>query len=144
MISNRIRNAIRDLLTRHDYSNYQSAHARRNVTQHDCTHFQSTGELMVIVICKIRKDQEMELFKQLLQYVADTFPKIKSFLYIINNKCNDTINDLDVHAFKGNDHIFEEMEGLRFKMGPKSFYQTNSEQAYNLYKVTRELAGLSR
>ena len=85
----------------------------------------------------------MELFKQLLQFVADSFPEITSLLYIINNKCNDTINDLDVHVFKGKDHIFEEMEGLRFKVGPKSFYQTNSEQAYNLYKVAREFAGLT-
>ena len=75
----------------------------------------STGELMVIVICKITEDHEMELFKQLLQFVADSFPEITSLLYIINNKCNDTINDLDVHVFKGKDHIFEEMEGLRFK-----------------------------
>ena len=67
------------------------------------------------------------------------FPEITSLLYIINNKRNDTITDLDVHTFKGNDHIFEEMEGLRFKMGPKSFYQTNSEQAYNLYKVAASL-----
>ncbi len=68
----------------------------------------STGELMVILICKIVEEQEMVLFKQLLQYVADTFPEITSLLYIINNKCNDTINDLDVQVFKGTDHIFEE------------------------------------
>ncbi len=61
----------------------------------------STGELMVIVICKITEEHEMELFKQLLQFVADSFPEITSLLYIINNKCNDTINDLDVHVFKG-------------------------------------------
>ena len=103
----------------------------------------TTGELMVILICKIEKDEEMVLFKQLLQYVADTFPEITSLLYIINNKCNDTITDLDVHTFKGKDHIFEEMEGLRFKVGPKSFYQTNSEQAYTLYKVARNFAGLT-
>ena len=75
----------------------------------------------------------MALFKQMLQYLSDTFPEITSLLYIINNKCNDTITDLEVHTFKGKDQIFEAMEGLRFKVGPKSFYQTNSEQAYNLY-----------
>ena len=85
----------------------------------------------------------MALFKQMLQYIADTFPEITSLLYIINNKCNDTITDLEVHTFKGKDHIFEEMEGLRFKVGPKSFYQTNSKQAYNLYKVARNFAGLT-
>ena len=103
----------------------------------------TTGELMVILICKIEKEEEMALFKQMLQYIADTFPEITSLLYIINNKCNDTITDLEVHTFKGKDHIFEEMEGLRFKVGPKSFYQTNSEQAYNLYKVARNFAGLT-
>ena len=91
----------------------------------------------------VEKEEEMALFKQMLQYIADTFPEITSLLYIINNKCNDTITDLEVHTFKGKDHIFEEMEGLRFKVGPKSFYQTNSEQAYNLYKVARNFAGLT-
>ena len=67
----------------------------------------------------------------------------RQLLYIINNKRNDTITDLDVYTFKGKDHIFEEMEGLRFKIGPKSFYQTNSEQAYNLYKIARNFTGLT-
>ena len=88
-------------------------------------------------------DEELAKMKELLQYVADSFPEITSLLYVINNKCNDTIGDLDVEVFSGKDHIFEEMEGLRFKVGPKSFYQTNSEQAYNLYKVAREFAGLT-
>ena len=64
-------------------------------------------------------------------------------MYVINGKCNDTITDQEVLVFKGKDHIIEEMEGLQFKVGPKSFYQTNSEQAYNLYKVAREFAGLT-
>ncbi|EJX06723.1 RNA methyltransferase, TrmA family [gut metagenome] len=85
----------------------------------------------------------MSRYRELLQFVADSFPEITSLLYIINNKVNDTITDLEVYTFKGNDHIFEEMEGLRFKIGPKSFYQTNSEQAYNLYKVARDFAGLT-
>jgi 23S rRNA (uracil1939-C5)-methyltransferase len=81
--------------------------------------------------------------EQLLAFVAEKFPQITALLYVINNKCNDTITDLEVHTFKGRDHIFEEMEGLKFKIGPKSFYQTNSEQAYNLYKVARNFAGLT-
>jgi 23S rRNA (uracil1939-C5)-methyltransferase len=79
----------------------------------------------------------------LLEYVAGRFPEITSLLYIINEKQNDTITDREVHVFRGNGHIIEEMEGLRFKIGPKSFYQTNSRQAYNLYKVVRDFAGLS-
>ena len=141
-ISNRIRNAVRDYAYEHDYS-FINLRTQEGMLRNMIIRTSSTGELMVIVICKITEDHEMELFKQLLQFIADSFPEITSLLYIINNKCNDTINDLDVYVFKGNDHIFEEMEGLRFKVGPKSFYQTNSEQAYNLYKVAREFAGLT-
>lgn len=79
----------------------------------------------------------------LLTYLADTFPEITSLLYVVNNKCNDTIGDLPVVTFRGTDFIIEEMESLRFKVGPKSFYQTNTRQAYNLYKVAREFAGLT-
>lgn len=141
-ISNRIRNAVRDYAYEHDYS-FINLRSQEGMLRNMIVRTSSSGELMVIVICKIVEDQEMELFKQLLQHIADTFPEITSLLYIVNNKCNDTINDLDVHVFKGNDHIFEEMEGLRFKIGPKSFYQTNSDQAYNLYKIAREFAGLT-
>ena len=141
-ISNRIRNAVRDYAYEHNYS-FINLRSQEVMLRNMIIRTSSTGELMVIIICKIVEDSEMTLFKQLLQYVADTFPEITSLLYIINNKCNDTINDLDVYVFKGNDHIFEEMEGLRFKVGPKSFYQTNSEQAYNLYKIARDFAGLT-
>ena len=141
-ISNRIRNAVRDYAYEHNYS-FINLRSQEGMLRNMIIRTSSMGELMVIIICKIVEDSEMTLFKQLLQYVADTFPEITSLLYIINNKCNDTINDLDVYVFKGNDHIFEEMEVLRFKVGPKSFYQTNSEQAYNLYKIARDFAGLT-
>lgn len=141
-ISNRIRNTIRDYAYEHNYS-FINLRSQEGMLRNMIVRTSSTGELMVILICKITEEHEMDLFKQLLQYVADQFPEITSLLYIINNKCNDTINDLDVHVFRGNDHIFEEMEGLRFKVGPKSFYQTNSGQAYNLYKVARDFAGLT-
>ena len=141
-ISNRIRNTIRDYAYEHNYS-FINLRSQEGMLRNMIVRTSSSGELMVILICKITEEHEMDLFKQLLQYVADQFPEITSLLYIINNKCNDTINDLDVHVFRGNDHIFEEMEGLRFKVGPKSFYQTNSEQAYNLYKVARDFAGLT-
>ena len=140
-ISNRIRNAVRDYAYQHNYS-FINLRTHEGMLRNMIVRTSTTGELMVILICKIEKEEEMALFKQMLQYIADTFPEITSLLYIINNKCNDTITDLDVHTFKGKDHIFEEMEGLRFKVGPKSFYQTNSEQAYELYKVAREFADL--
>jgi 23S rRNA (uracil1939-C5)-methyltransferase len=100
----------------------------------------STGELMVIVIF-FYEDKEAQ--NALLQHISDKFPQITSLLYIINSKANDTITDQEVLVFKGNECIFEEMEGLKFKIGPKSFYQTNSEQAYELYKIARNFAGLT-
>ena len=86
---------------------------------------------------------EAEKAKGLLQHIADKFPQISALMYLDNQKCNDTIGDQDILVFTGNDHIFELMEDLRFKVGPKSFYQTNTEQAYHLYAVAREFAALS-
>lgn len=141
-ISNRIRNAIRD----YAYDNNLTFFDLRNqvgLLRNVMIRTSSTGELMVLLQCKVTSHEEESQMLTLLQFVADKFPEITSLLYVINNKCNDTITDLDVHLYKGNDHIFEEMEGLRFKVGPKSFYQTNSEQAYNLYKVARTFANLT-
>jgi 23S rRNA (uracil1939-C5)-methyltransferase len=81
--------------------------------------------------------------KDLLQHIADKFPQITALMYLDNQKCNDTIGDQDIMVFKGNDHIYELMEDLKFKVGPKSFYQTNTEQAYHLYSVARNFAGLT-
>ena len=78
-----------------------------------------------------------------MSHLGETFPEITSLLYVNNQKFNDTIGDLDVVTFKGEDHIFLQMENLKFKVGPKSFYQTNTEQAFELYKVAREFAGLT-
>lgn len=141
-ISNRIRNAVRDYAYAHNYS-FFNLRSQEGMLRNIIIRTSSTGELMVILICKIVEENEMELFKQMLSFIADEFPQITSLLYVVNNKCNDTFNDLEVNVFKGQDHIFEEMEGLKFKIGPKSFYQTNSEQAYILYKVARDFAGLT-
>lgn len=100
----------------------------------------SSGEWMLIVVFHY---EDMSLIEKLLNHLSEKFPQITSLQYVINSKKNDTISDLDIKVFKGNDSIYENMEGLKFKIGPKSFYQTNSEQAYQLYKVTREFAGIS-
>lgn len=100
----------------------------------------STGDVMV-VISFFREEKENRV--ALLTAMAEAFPQITSLMYVINSKANDTITDQEVVLFKGNDHIMEEMEGIKFKIGPKSFYQTNSEQAYELYKVTRDFAALT-
>ena len=141
-VSNRIRNAIRDYAYEHGYA-FFNLRTQEGLLRNMMVRTSSTGELMVLLQCKVTDEEDRAKMKRLLQYVGDTFPEITSLLYVENDKCNDTIGDLPVEVFKGNDHIFEEMEGLRFKVGPKSFYQTNSEQAYNLYKVAREFAGLS-
>lgn len=141
-ISNQIRNAIRDYAYEHNLE-FFDLRSQEGMLRNMMVRTSTTGELMVLLQCKITRDEQMERMKELLQFVADKFPQISSLLYVVNNKCNDTIGDLEVEVFKGKDHIFEVMEGLKFKIGPKSFYQTNSEQAYNLYKVTREFAGLT-
>ena len=87
--------------------------------------------------------EDVEKRKGLLNMITEKFPGITSLLYVINTKGNDTITDQEIITYKGNAFIFEQMEGLRFKIGPKSFYQTNSEQAYNLYKVARDFAQLT-
>jgi 23S rRNA (uracil1939-C5)-methyltransferase len=100
----------------------------------------STGEIMLTVVF-FKEDKEAR--EGLLNHLVETFPQITSLIYVINGKCNDTITDQETIVFKGRDHIFEEMEGLKFKIGPKSFYQTNSPQAYELYKVARDFANLT-
>lgn len=100
----------------------------------------SNGELMVIL--SVAEDDH-ETITRLLNHLIQEFPQITSLNYVINQKKNDTILDQEIVCFAGRDHIFEEMEGLRFKIGPKSFYQTNSHQAFELYKVARDFAGLT-
>lgn len=141
-ISNLIRNAVRDYAYAHNFP-FFDLRTQEGLLRNIMIRTSSTGELMVVLQCKVTDDEGRRKMEEILQFMADSFPQITSLMYVINNKCNDTIGDLDVEVFKGNDHIFEEMEGLRFKVGPKSFYQTNSEQAYNLYKVAREFAGLT-
>ncbi len=110
----------------------------------------NSGEWMLILqvhldhsTSELLKETEEQVV-ELLQHIADTFPQITSLMWIDNQKCNDTYGDLPVKVFRGNDHIIEHMEDLRFKVGPKSFYQTNTDQAYHLYSVVRELAFRNR
>ncbi|MBT8302286.1 MAG: 23S rRNA (uracil(1939)-C(5))-methyltransferase RlmD, partial [Maribacter sp.] len=100
----------------------------------------STGELMVVIQFFEEDKEKREL---LLNYINESFPEITSLQFVINTKQNDTIYDQDIICFAGRNYIIEEMEGLQFKINAKSFYQTNSEQAYELYKVAREFAGLT-
>jgi 23S rRNA (uracil1939-C5)-methyltransferase len=99
----------------------------------------STGELMVLIQFFENQPENIDL---LLSHLKITFPQITSLQYVINQKGNDTLQDLEIITFAGRDHIFEEMEGLKFKISAKSFYQTNSPQAYELYKITRDFCEL--
>jgi len=98
------------------------------------------GELMLVAVFGAPLTTQGE---ELLRSIRDAFPEIVSLQYVINQKMNDTIGDLDVCVYHGKDHLMEEMEGLQFKVGPKSFYQTNTRQAYELYKVARRFAALT-
>lgn len=100
----------------------------------------STGEVMVVVVFAYAEQDQVD---GLMEYLKVNFPEITSLLYILNQKKNDTIFDQDVITYAGRDYIFEEMDGLKFKIGAKSFYQTNSDQAHELYKITKEFAGFS-
>ena len=139
-ISNRIRNCIKAYCLSHEEYPFFDLRNQEGFIRTLMIRTASTGDLMVVVVF-FHEDQERR--EALLSHVAEQFPEITSLLYVINGKCNDTITDQEVIVFKGKDHIIEEMEGLHFKVGPKSFYQTNSEQAYNLYKVARSFAGLT-
>lgn len=137
--ANEIRNEIRRFTLEHDFTYFDlrnQSGLMRNLTIR-CT---STGEWMVIV--SFHKDQP-DNRKLLMDHIVEKFPFLTSLVYVINPKRNDTINDLEVYTWYGRDHIFEEMEGLRFKISPKSFFQTNTQQVHKLYQVVMDFAGLS-
>ena len=135
-INNRIRNGIRTFAREHGISFYNE-HTHEGQLRTLIIRSNHKGEVMLIVVWGEAPDM------RLMEYLQQTFPEIVSLLYVVNQKLNDTISDQEVHVFAGQDHIMEQMEDLQFKVGPKSFYQTNTEQAYELYKVAREFAGLT-
>lgn len=138
-LSNDIRNAVREYCNDNDYS-FFDIRKQEGMMRTLMIRNTSIGELMVIVVF-FEDDEDKR--NSLMEFIANKFPEITALLYVINQKGNDTITDQEVITYKGNDAIYEEMEGLKFKIGPKSFYQTNSEQAYHLYEVAREFAQLS-
>ncbi|MCD7720914.1 MAG: 23S rRNA (uracil(1939)-C(5))-methyltransferase RlmD, partial [Prevotellaceae bacterium] len=119
------------------------ARERRGLLRGLMLRLSNTGELMLLIQFCILSPEEQAQATSLLQYLRDTFPELSSLLWVNNTKCNDTFSDLPVNVFSGKPYIFLEMEGLRFKVGPKSFYQTNTGQALELYKVVRQFASLT-
>ena len=137
-ISNRIRLAAKQFCIENGYS-FHNAKAHEGLMRTMVIRTASTGEIMVIVVFN---SNDTERIEALMSHLKLSFPEITSLIYMINEKWNDSLGDREPICYAGKDHIIEEMEGLQFKVGPKSFYQTNSEQAYELYKVTREFAEL--
>ena len=138
-ISNELRLFIREYTLSKGYSFYDLK-AQQGLMRTLMVRTASTGELMLIVVFG---EDNAEAIEDVMTAIAERFPQITSLLYVVNLKVNDTIGDQVVNLYRGRDYIEEEMEGLRFRIGPKSFYQTNSLQAYNLYKVARSFARLS-
>lgn len=134
--SNEIRNQVRDYALTNGLSFYNlkdHTGALRNLI----IRIASTGEIMLVVVFAYATQEQIH---QMMYFLKDRFPEITSLLYIINQKKNDTIFDQTIELFSGRDHIFEEMDSLKFKISAKSFYQTNSNQAYELYKIVKEFA----
>ena len=140
-LSNTIRNEVRKYALEHDLP-FFDLREHEGMLRNLIIRTSSTGEVMVILSCQIKSEKEELQFSDILQHLANTFPQITSLQYVVNNKANEIITDLDIKTFKGSSYLYEEMEDLKFKVGPISFYQTNSEQAYELYKVTRDFAKL--
>lgn len=140
-LNDRIRNGIRDYALSHGLS-FFNLRSATGLLRNLMLRTSSTGEVMLLIQFSIRNAEEETQARKLLDHVHFSFPEITSLLWVNNLKCNDTIGDLPVHTHHGTPFIIEEMEGLRFKVGPKSFYQTNTEQAYELYKVARNFAEL--
>ncbi|MBQ7156525.1 MAG: 23S rRNA (uracil(1939)-C(5))-methyltransferase RlmD, partial [Bacteroidaceae bacterium] len=141
-LQNKIRNDIREYALKNGlvfYDLRQNAGLLRSMMMRNS----NTGEFMLLVQFRIETAEEKEQAMALMQHLADTFPEITSLLYVDNHKANDTFGDQEVHCFKGTDFIYETMEDLKFKVGPKSFYQTNTDQAYELYSVARSFADLT-
>ena len=141
-INNRLRNSIREYAISHQLSFYD-LRAQTGLLRNMMLRTSTTGEIMLLMQFCIRTDEEQSQANQVLAHVHTNFPEVTSLLWVNNLKCNDTIGDLDIQTYAGTDYIYETMENLRFKVGPKSFYQTNTEQAYELYKVARNFAGLT-
>ena len=137
--SNSIRNKVRDYALQHKLTFFDIRN-KSGLLRTLMIRTTSTGEIMVVV--SVFEWLEKELFA-LLDFMKAEFPQITCLQYTHNDKGNDTFFGLDIKTYYGRDHILEEMEGLKFKISAKSFYQTNSEQAYNLYKITRDFAGLT-
>jgi len=137
-----LRNDIRDYAYEHSLT-FHDQREHTGLLRGMMIRLSNTGEVMLLIQFCITTEEERRQAMGLMAFMHDKHPEVSSLLWVNNTKWNDTFGDLPVETYAGTDHIFLEMEDLRFKVGPKSFYQTNTEQAYELYKVVREFAHLS-
>ena len=141
-LNNRLRNGVRQFALENGIS-FFDLREQVGVLRNMMLRMASTGDIMLVMQFCWRNHDEEKQAMSVMEWLKNNFPEISSLLYVNNTKCNDTIGDLPVICYNGSDFIMEEMEDLRFKVGPKSFYQTNTKQAYELYKVVREFAQLT-
>lgn len=141
-LHNQIRNEINRYAKEQDLAFYD-IRAQHGLLRDLMMRNSNTGEFMLLVQFHYDEEGDEEKAMALLQHISDAFPQITSLIYVDNQKGNDTFGDLELTTFKGTDFIYETMEDLKFKVGPKSFYQTNTEQAYHLYSVARAFAALT-
>lgn len=137
--SNAIRNELRAFANEHNLA-FFNPREHSGLLRTLMIRTASTGETMVLI--QFFEDDKINR-ELVLDHLYEKFPQITSLQYVVNAKQNDTIYDQDIKLYKGRDYILEEMEGLKFSINAKSFYQTNSDQAYELYKITRDYAGLT-
>jgi 23S rRNA (uracil1939-C5)-methyltransferase len=137
--SNKIRLAIKNFALENNIE-FFNLRSKEGMLRNIIIRNTNIGEWMVIVAFA---KNEKSVIKNTLSFLKNKFPEITSLMYVVNNKANDTINDLDIKLFSGRDFIVEEMEGLKFIIGPKSFFQTNSAQAYRLYSIARNFTNLT-
>ena len=140
-LQNKVRNAVRDYACQHQLS-FFDLRAQKGLLRDMMFRTSNSGEAMLVMQFHIEDDTEMRQAEDLLKYLSENYPELTTILWVNNLKCNDTIGDLDINIYKGPGFVYELMEDLKFKVGPKSFYQTNNEQAYRLYSAVRSFCDL--
>ena len=140
-VNNKIRNGIREYALQNNLT-FFDLRKQTGLLRNIMLRTSDTGELMLLFQFHAENETEHAQANAMLEYLRSNFPEITSLLYVNNLKANDTVNDLEIKTYAGTDFIYEQMDDLRFKVGPKSFYQTNTHQAFELYKVARDFAAL--
>ncbi|MBP3773985.1 MAG: 23S rRNA (uracil(1939)-C(5))-methyltransferase RlmD [Bacteroidaceae bacterium] len=141
-LQNRVRNGLRRFAVQNGLS-FFDLRAQTGLLRNLMFRTSNSGETMLLIQFHMEDAGQEQQAQAVLKYLDETYPEITTIVWVNNLKCNDTVGDLDLQVYKGQGFVYEMMEDLRFKVGPKSFYQTNNEQAYNLYKAVRDYCGLT-